>query len=273
MSGSSLLLSNSEYVQNQAKFYSDLLESQELTDVTLACDGYQVGAHRTVLSASSLFFQDVIKNSKHQNPFIYLKGVSKETLESMLQFIYAGEATVKSENLERLVEIGNELKVIGLMEDEVYNNENMENNESVKKPKKEKTAQITKLSEKNTDILENQKINEIKTKATQKKDIPLFVENLIEIENREIENAELETEISKRLTSRKDEENKKVHVCTVCNKEGKQKDKMRHHIETHLEGFSHKCRFCDVFKKTRGSLSFHEWQYHTGPNAKIANDD
>ena len=84
MNGGSLLLSNSGYLQNQAKFYSDLLESQELTDVTLACDGYQVGAHRTVISASSLFFRDVIKNSKHQNPFIYLKGVSKETLESML---------------------------------------------------------------------------------------------------------------------------------------------------------------------------------------------
>ena len=100
----SLLLSNNEYLQNQARFYSDLLESQELTDVTLACDGYQVRAHRTVISASSLFFRDVIKNSKHQNPFIYLKGLSKETLESMLQFIYAGEATVLTENLERLIE-------------------------------------------------------------------------------------------------------------------------------------------------------------------------
>ena len=117
MAGESLLMSNSEYIQNQTKFYSDLLESQELTDVTLACDGYQVGAHRTVISASSLFFRDVIKNSKHQNPFIYLKGVSKETLESMLHFIYAGEATVQSENLEQLVEVGKDLEVIGLMQE------------------------------------------------------------------------------------------------------------------------------------------------------------
>ena len=268
MSGGSLLLSNSEYIQNQAKFYSDLLESQELTDVTLACDGYQVGAHRTVLSASSLFFQDVIKNSKHQNPFIYLKGVSKETLESMLQFIYAGEATVKSENLERLVEIGNELKVIGLMEDEVYNNENMENNEVVKKPKKAKTAQVTKLSEKNTDILENQKINELKTKVKQNKDIESFAENSTDFTDiKAEENTELETEINKRLTKRKDEDNKTVHVCTVCDKEGSKKQKIRQHIETHLEGFSHKCHFCDVVKHTRGSLAFHEWQYHKGPNA------
>ena len=136
MTGGSLLLSNTDYLQNQASFYSDLLESQELTDVTLACDGYQVGAHRTVISASSLFFRDVIKNSKHQNPFIYLKGLSKETLESMLQFIYAGEATVLSENLEKLVEVGNELQIIGLMEIELNNKNNKDQvtNQSSNKP-------------------------------------------------------------------------------------------------------------------------------------------
>ena len=98
MNTTSLLISNSDYVETQARFYSNLLKNQELTDVTLACDGYQIGVHRTVISASSLFFRDVIKNSKHQNIFIFLKGVDKETLDSMLQFIYAGEATVLTEN-------------------------------------------------------------------------------------------------------------------------------------------------------------------------------
>ena len=121
MNTTSLLISNSDYVETQARFYSDLLKNQELTDVTLACDGYQIGVHRTVISASSLFFRDVIKNLKHQNIFIFLKGVDKETLDSMLQFIYAGEATVPSESLERMVEVGNELKVIGLMEEDVNN--------------------------------------------------------------------------------------------------------------------------------------------------------
>ena len=128
MSAGSLLLSNSEFVQTQADFYSDLLKNQELTDVTLACDGYQIGVHKTVISASSLFFRDVIKNSKHQKLFIFLKGVSKETLDTILQFVYIGEATVQSENLERLVEVGNELKVIGLMEEDLSND--LKNNKS-----------------------------------------------------------------------------------------------------------------------------------------------
>ena len=254
MSGGSLLLSNSGYLQNQARFYSELLESQELTDVTLACDGYQVGAHRTVISASSLFLRDVIKNSKHQNPFIYLKGVSKETLDSMLMFIYAGEATVLTENLEILIEVGNELRVIGLMEDEIYNTENLEKNKSIKKPRKEKTVKIIQAGKPNTDNMENQKNNSTEPKIEKYDDIS--------------DNG-LQMEINKILTKRQDENKGTVHVCTVCDKEGKSKEKIRLHIETHLEGFSHKCNYCDVVKKTRGSLSFHEWRYHTGPNSKI----
>ena len=252
MSGGSLLLSNSGYLQNQARFYSDLLESQELTDVTLACDGYQVGAHRTVISGSSLFFRDVIKNLKHQNPFIYLTGVSKETLDSMLQYIYAGEATVLTENLERLVEVGNELGVIGLMEDEKYNIENLEKNRSINKPRKEKTVKIIKADKPNADNMENQK--------------KVAKQNSFEpkMEMSDDNSDGVQMEINKILTKRQDEHKGTLHVCTVCDKE-----KIRLHIETHLEGFSHKCNYCDVVKKTRGSLRFLEWQYHTGPNSKI----
>ena len=58
----------------QTKFYNELFEKQELTDVILACDdGFQIGVHRTIISASSLFFREVIMNSNNTNSFIYLK--------------------------------------------------------------------------------------------------------------------------------------------------------------------------------------------------------
>ena len=157
MSVASLLISNSDYVETQARFYSDLLKNQELTDVTLACNGYQIGVHRTVISASSLFLRDVIKNSKHQNIFIFLKGVSKETLDSLLQFIYAGEATVPSESLERLVEVGNELKVIGLMEEDV-NTEFAKNIQGGQKLSKEKKLLATNQRKQGKDKIKDDKM-------------------------------------------------------------------------------------------------------------------
>ena len=89
-----LQLTNSGFYENQTRYYNELLESQEMSDVTLACDGYEVGAHKTIISASSQFFREVIRKSKHANPYIYIKGVSKETLETMIKFIYFGEALV-----------------------------------------------------------------------------------------------------------------------------------------------------------------------------------
>ena len=252
MSAGSLLLSNSEFVQTQANYYSDLLKIQELTDVTLACDGYQIGVHKTVISASSLFFRDVIKNSKHQNLFIFLKGVSKETLDSILQFVYIGETTVQSENLERLVEVANELKVIGLMEEDL-NNDFLKNN---KGKKKVRNVHVTK--EKQDNIENGKQEREVTPKNEDVNFERVKVEEISE---------KLTNEVNKRLVTKKDENDRVIHMCTVCEKEGRKKDKMRLHIETHLEGFNHKCKYCDVVKKTTATIQFHEWYFHTRGNS------
>ena len=44
-------------------------------------------------------------NSNNTNPFIYLKGVNQKSLESLIEFIYAGETVVKTENVDDLVAI------------------------------------------------------------------------------------------------------------------------------------------------------------------------
>merc|ERR1739838_11401 len=257
MSIASLLISNSDYVEAQARFYSDLLKNQELTDVTLACNGYQIGVHRTVISASSLFFRDVIKNSKHRNIFIFLKGVSKETLDSLLQFIYAGEATVPSESLERLVEVGNELKVIGLMEEDV-NTEFAKNIQGGQKLSKEKKLLATNQIKKSKDKIKDDKMGKQEVSYSSK--FEGLTTERVKVED---DTEKLTNEINKRLLTRKDENDRVVHRCTVCDKEGRKKNKMRNHIETHLEGFTYRCKYCDVVKKSRGSLHYHEWQNHT----------
>ena len=117
---SSLKLAYSDRSNEQTKFYNELFEKQELTDVTIACDdGFQIKAHRTIISASSLFFREVIMNSNNTSPFFYLKGVNQENLQSLLEFIYEGETVVKTEKVDDLVAIGNDLKILGIMEMEV----------------------------------------------------------------------------------------------------------------------------------------------------------
>ena len=181
----------------------------------------------------------------------------------MLQFIYAGEATVPSESLERLVEAGNELKVIGLMEEDV-NHETAKIIQGGQKLSKEKKLNATNQLKQSKEKLEDDNMG--KQEASYSSKFENLTTERVKVED---DTEKLTNEINKRLLTRKDENDRVVHRCTVCDKEGSKKDKMRNHIETHLEGFNHKCKYCDVVKKTTPALKFHEWQYHTRGNDTI----
>ena len=61
--------------------------------------------------------------------------------------------------------------------------------------------------------------------------------------------------------------------CKVCQKELKNKAKMKLHSEIHLEGFSHKCKYCETVKKTLRSIQLHEWDQHRRNGTDIKNKD
>ena len=57
--------------------------------MTLACeDGQQVEAHKMVLIASSPFFLNLLKKSKHPHPLVFMRGMKFEDLVSMVDFLY-----------------------------------------------------------------------------------------------------------------------------------------------------------------------------------------
>ena len=235
-------LSNSEGFMAQNKFYNELLDKQKLTDVTLACDdGFQIRVHRTIIAASSLFFREVIMSSNNPNPFIYLRGVNQENLQSLLRFIYVGETTVETENMDDLVALGNELKIVGLMEMEV---------DTKKESNGSKTPQVTPNTRKKRKVKKDRDSEENVNDTTKVKSEEDFATNK--------NLSDLAAEIEKRLSSRKDEHDRIIHICTVCGKENGRRHEIKLHIETHLEGFQHKCPFCGVSKSTRAALKQHQ---------------
>ena len=67
----------------------------DFADVTLVCeDKTQIEAHKIIISASSPFFKDVLKNNKHSHPLIYMKGMKANALVSVLDFVYYGEVNI-----------------------------------------------------------------------------------------------------------------------------------------------------------------------------------
>ena len=107
-----LCLQWNDFKENFNSAFGRLRDDQDFSDVTLACeDGQQVEAHKGILAASSPFFQEVLRKTKHPHPLIYLKGIQSQDLVSIVDFPYFGEANVFQENLDSFLAIAEELKL------------------------------------------------------------------------------------------------------------------------------------------------------------------
>ena len=102
-----------DFTNNIADTFRSLRGGNDFTDVTLACeDGQVVEAHKVVLAASSPFFLDILKVSKHPHPLIYLKGVQMRELAAVMDCLYNGEVTlVNQEELEAFLGLAKDLRL------------------------------------------------------------------------------------------------------------------------------------------------------------------
>ena len=75
---------------------NQLRADNEHCDVTLCCDNGvdKVMAHKVILAACSPLFQKVLQANSgqcgHTNTVLYLKGVAKQQLNAILDFMYTG---------------------------------------------------------------------------------------------------------------------------------------------------------------------------------------
>jgi len=83
-------------------------------DVTIACDGLNLKAHKMVLSACSPYFQSMFYNTPDKHPVVFLKDVRYDEMKALLEFMYRGEVSVDQENLSSLLKVAEGLKIKGL---------------------------------------------------------------------------------------------------------------------------------------------------------------
>jgi len=106
-----------EFESNMSTAFRELREDKDLFDVTLACEGKQVEAHKVILSACSPFFRSVLKRNPHTHPLLYLKGIEYEDVLAVLDFMYHGEVKIAQDDLNSFLAVGKELQVKGLTQD------------------------------------------------------------------------------------------------------------------------------------------------------------
>ena len=85
---------------HQRSLAGGIQEETEFCDVTLACEDQQVRAHKVVLAASSPKLRSILLSNPNPHPLIYLTGVKFFTMENIIKFIYTGEVTISSDQVD-----------------------------------------------------------------------------------------------------------------------------------------------------------------------------
>ena len=102
------------HVESLQQLFESLLEQQLFVDVTLACEGGSLKAHRVMLSACSTYFRRVLQENGSKNPVIIMRDVSYAEMDFILQFIYRGEIHVPEARLPSLLKTARLLEIRGL---------------------------------------------------------------------------------------------------------------------------------------------------------------
>ncbi|XP_037954149.1 putative uncharacterized protein DDB_G0279653 isoform X3 [Teleopsis dalmanni] len=102
------------FQDNIASGFQNLYDRGDLVDVTLACDGKLLHAHKIVLAICSPYFQEIFATNPCKHPIIILKDVTFNIMCELLEFMYQGVVNVKHTELQSFMKIGQLLQIKGL---------------------------------------------------------------------------------------------------------------------------------------------------------------
>ncbi|XP_048519986.1 broad-complex core protein isoform X28 [Dendroctonus ponderosae] len=102
------------YQSSITSAFENLRDDEDFVDVTLACEGKSLKAHRVVLSACSPYFRELLKSTPCKHPVIVLQDVAWADLHALVEFIYHGEVNVHQRSLSSFLKTAEVLRVSGL---------------------------------------------------------------------------------------------------------------------------------------------------------------
>ena len=98
--------------------------NEDFSDVTLVTeDKKQIKANVNILSACSPVFKDIFKKEKNSSTIMYLRGIQFSEIESIMQFIYLGEATFNEERMDEFLAVAKSLEIKNLCNAEPESND------------------------------------------------------------------------------------------------------------------------------------------------------
>ena len=104
------------YSDHLRSMMKELMLNEDFSDVTLVTeDKKHINANINILSTCSPVFRDILKINRKSSPIIYLRGVQHSEMESIMQFIYLGEATFYGERMDEFLDVAKSLEIKELL--------------------------------------------------------------------------------------------------------------------------------------------------------------
>ena len=229
-----------DFQSNVSKTFKVLRKEEDFFDVTLVSDDEQhIAAHKLVLSASSIFFKNILRKSQHSNPLIYLNGFSSKELNLMIEYIYNGEVQIYQNDLDQFLDTAQKLKIEGLIGG---SDENIEENVPYKEEFEEPLMKSTQ------ETIMNPKIPRQNPKRS--------TDNTTTVVSQSSEVVDAKAAVDELVEKTGD-----GYRCKACGKTTKTLD-IRRHVEIHIEGLAFDCQLCGQTFRCRNNLKNHKINHH-----------
>ena len=134
------------YSDHLREALTEMMTSSVFADVTLVIDDkQQIRAHWNILSGCSPVFKSILQiDSNNTNPVIYLRGIQHSEMESIMQFIYLGEAKFNEERMSEFLTVSKNLEIKYLSTGSIEMNDQT--------PSKESVEHENKIADENVDL-------------------------------------------------------------------------------------------------------------------------
>ena len=241
--------SYSDHLKNMMK---ELMMNEDFADVTLVTeDKKQIKAHINILSSCSPVFKDILKKDKNSSSIVYLRGIQYSELESIMQFIYVGEATFYEERMNEFLAVAKSLEIR-----ELCNAETESNDEPDDDPPPDDQDISTEILEEQTHTSDN--IKKQSPQERQRRSVSV---------NGKYNCDQCHKSYSNRqgLYTHKQSVHQGVKfACDQCDHQYTDQTGLRRHIQSEHEGIKYACDQCDFQAKRQDHLTKHIQSKHEG---------
>ena len=274
------------YPDHLREVMQEMMTSDDFTDVTLVSDDKQsLRAHRNVLSACSQVFKSIFQiEAKNNHPVLYLRGIKYEEMESIIQFIYLGEAHFHEERINEFLLVAKNLEIKELYKEDGEVS-SVDISADLSKEKRnfeiknlndedgEKSVNLSADLTKENKILDN--IKEESTETFDKLDSSLIKSvNIDDSSGSKFQCpqcAKLFTWKASVIVHMKSDHDGVRYSCNQCSYQAKTQSALTRHVKFVHEGAKFNCNQCDQQFSIHKSLTNHIQIVHEGIKLYVCN--